>query len=166
MFPSANELKTVASSGWHGEYNELKKRCAQAVQMAILQQETTTGKKTEPMTRFPLKIIFHCYEWNDARDVENAGYGASKSICDSLKEMQIIPDDKKRYIESVEYRYRVAPDQEHVGVLVEMWHDENIGQLIFPAPRCREIKNRIPVRLKKAKTPKPAKKKSLLDDLK
>lgn len=140
MFPSANEW--IAAEGGHWAiYKGMKEKCNAKVREFL-------ADKT-PLKEFPLHAIFTVYEWNNSRDVSNAGWGAEKPTVDALVKEGVLPDDSGNYIESVTYRRRVAPDQDGVGVLIDFWFDPAIKLLEFPAKRERDIKNRLIVRTKK-----------------
>lgn len=141
MFPSLNEIIEVRSSSWHGAWNELKRMCASATIESFKQQ--TPGCRISKEL-FPLHVIITCYEWADTRDVPNMGAGAEKPILDALsKSCGLIPDDSKKFVEQVTYRFRVAETQQNVGVLVEFWRDPTLKPVEFPKGREREVKNRL-----------------------
>lgn len=140
MFPSANEW--IAAEGGHwAVYKGMKEKCNAKV------REFLTDRT--PLKEFPLHAIFTVYEWNNTRDVSNAGWGAEKPTVDALVKEGVLPDDSGNYIESVTYRRRVADSQDGVGVLIDFWYDPKIGLLNFPEKRERDIKHRLIVRKKK-----------------
>jgi Holliday junction resolvase RusA-like endonuclease len=126
LFPGSNEIIEVRSSRWRGKWNELKKKCANAVANAV------QGYCVLPKRKYT--VVFTWYEWTDGRDPDNIG-GACKPILDALQHLGIIENDTQEWIESTTNRIRYAETMDRVGVLVEFWIDDRLKDLRPPAGR-------------------------------
>lgn len=143
LLPGNNDIITVRSSRYRGQWNNLKKKCEDAIVEAYRKQY---GDKKLGKQRYT--IIFTWYEWNSARDPGNIAGGGEKVIMDALQAAGCIEDDGWEWVESYTHRFRAAKDQDSVGVRVEFWTDHLLQASLKvdafpPKGREREVKNRL-----------------------
>jgi Holliday junction resolvase RusA-like endonuclease len=129
MFPSGNELAAAKAGRWKGEYNQMKKQC-----QATVAKYAPKGM----LPKGPFRWVFTLHEWDGRRDVDNAGWGASKMVLDALQELGVIPDDNRHVVCDIVYHLAEAISHADVGVTVSAY------RLRRDPPEFRKGKKRLP----------------------
>lgn len=92
-----NEYVRACRNSKYGA-NSMKKKNQKTVKTAVL-KALQSGELTSP-NKYPICLNIAWYEPNKRRDIDNVQF-AVKFILDTLVEMKVIPNDSRKYVNSI-----------------------------------------------------------------
>lgn len=95
--------------------NSMKKKNQNLVKMYAL--KALRSRELTIPNKYPIKLKIKWYEPNKRRDIDNVQF-AVKFILDSLVELKVIPNDSRKYVDSIDNRVEVDKSNPRIEVEV------------------------------------------------